>query len=166
MRQAQEIRPELGLREDDQPGPQHRQIGSNGECEIQREIKDAVLAKMLDGQFLTGGRRGRNGHSIFWEAPPQLFHQFAHRHYLTDRNRVHPDCRHGLGLQPRRDLSQALAQTLAVFAVAPLGEYPIGQAGQQACCQQRAVKQVHEGRDILTASRTGQGTSTRPGRIL
>ena len=42
-----------------------------------------------------------------------------------------------------------------------LAKHPIGQADQQACRQQRAVKQVHEGRDILTASCIGQGTATR-----
>ena len=54
----QKIRPEFSLGEDNQPGPQGREIRSNRESEIQREVEDAVLSKMLLCQLLARGRGG------------------------------------------------------------------------------------------------------------
>ena len=97
-------------------------------------------------QLLAGGGRSRNHHSIPWKTPAQFSNQFTDRKHLADRNRVNPDRRTGLRLQPRRYFAKALAKTLAVLALASPPKHPIGQADQQACGQQRAVKQVHEER--------------------
>ena len=122
MRQAQKVRPELSLREDYQPWPQHRQIRSNGKGKIQRKVKDAVLSKMFRCQLLAGGGGGRDHHSIFREAPAQLLHQLADRQHLADRNRVHPDCRHG-----------------AAFAVAA-GLCPAARPGLRGTCRGAAFR--------------------------
>ena len=42
-------------------------------------------------------------------------------------------------------------------------EYPVWQADHQSRCQKRTIKQVHEGKAILTVSRTERGTTAAMG---
>src|SRR5947199_4112650 len=69
---------------------------------------------------------------------------------LSYGNSVNPDC---LLIREAAQMlghaAQALSETLAILAAASHLHEPVRQAQEQSDGQKRAVKQVHEGRDIV-----------------
>src|SRR5882724_5930696 len=82
----------------------------------------------------------------------EIMHELAHGEDFAHGNRMQPDrppmrVAHGL-----RNLAEPLPQPSSVFAMAEHFEKPVGSCYQKPYRQQRAIDQVHSGRDILNVA--------------
>jgi hypothetical protein len=90
MGKAQEVWPELSFRDHNQLGLQQSQIWPDRKGEVEREVKDILLAKAGSSQPLTGIRRSRNDDSMLGKSFCKFCRQAADRQNLADRYRVYP----------------------------------------------------------------------------
>jgi hypothetical protein len=90
MGKAQEVWPELSFRDHNQLGLQQSQIWPDRKGEVEREVKDILLAKAGSSQPLTGIRRSRNDDSMLRKSFCEFCRQAADRQNLADRYRVYP----------------------------------------------------------------------------
>src|SRR5207245_10664193 len=64
FRQTEEVGPDFRFRDHDQLGMQQSQVGPNSKCEVQRKVKDIILAEARARQYLAGSSSSRNHHSM------------------------------------------------------------------------------------------------------
>ena len=92
MGEAQEVRPELSFCDHNQRGLQQSQIWPDRKGEVEREVKNILLAEAGSSQLLTCIRRSRNDDSMLRKSFCEFRRQTADRQNLADRYRVNPYC--------------------------------------------------------------------------
>ena len=144
FRKSQEVRPEFGLGNNDEPGTKGFHVGPDGEPEVDWEVEDALTAETGPCQFLSCISGGRDNDAVCRPARPHLLDQTANRQDLTDGNRVYPDSWLGRGgNEMTGNDAKTLQKARAIFSMPQHLVKPIRQAQGQGNNEKRTVDDVH-----------------------
>jgi hypothetical protein len=169
---AQQVRPDLGLHHDEEPGLHQRQRAPHYEGEVEREIEECIDVLDLPPRHLLPGDR-RRGHedTQVRVSLPQVFHERPGRQRLSHRDGVDPYRRLAVEIEGDRKASEALAQRADVFLVTDRLVDEIRRRRRDDENDKQAVQEMHAaapraaGTD-LGHSRPPATRSSRRGRSL
>ncbi len=114
---ANQVRPKLGLGQEEQVGPDPPHRRTHGPTEIQWAVEDQVARVLLLGQGHAGHGRGRNDALPIRPAPGHRRQQRREQVHLADAHRVKPHAR-PLRLPPRHAAEKLGRESFPVLPLA------------------------------------------------
>ena len=141
---AQEVRPDLGLHDDEQARLHQPERPLHDRTEIEREVEHLVHVVDVPARHLLPGHRRRGQE----DAKPgialaQLRQQRPRGQHLADRHRVDPDRLVAVEVERQRQVAEPLRQAADVLAVTDRLVEEVRRHDQEEQHDQDAVQRVH-----------------------